>query len=142
MARLVQRAEFASDATMFDLKPVAFLPRTGELLRQFDRAWPEMNVEVIDMGGPAVETINCPVPLYTAGELDEFADLLVELEEAVASGDAAGVGRVALRSGAIHQRYRPHAEWERLTVRAMAGGALGVALAHSGTVAGVLWRSY
>ena len=77
-----------------------------------------------------------------SGELDEFADLLVELEEAVASGDAAGVGRVALRSGAIHQRYRPHAEWERLTVRAMAGGALGVALAHSGTVAGVLWRSY
>lgn len=142
VARLVQRAESASDATMFDLKPVAFLPRTGEVLRRIDGAWPEMNVEVIDMGGLCVETIDCPVPSYSADELDEFADLLVELEAAVASGDAAGVGRVALRSGAIHQRFRPHAEWERLTARAMAAGAFGVALAHSGTVAGVLWRSY
>lgn len=141
VARLVQRAELASDATMFDLKPVAFLPRTGELLLRFDGAWPEMNVEVIDMGGPMVETLDCPVPPYSAGELDEFAELLVELEAAVVTGDAAGVGRVALRSGAIHQRYRPHAEWDRLTGRAVAGGALGVALAHSGTVAGVLWRS-
>lgn len=93
------------------------------------------------MGGPMVETLDCPVPPYSASELDEFAELLVELEAAVVTGDAAGVGRVALRSGAIHQRYRPHAEWDRLTGRAVAGGALGVALAHSGTVAGVLWRS-
>lgn len=142
VARLVQQAELASDATMFDLKPVAFLPRTGELLRRFDGAWPEMNVEVIDMGGPVVETLDCPVPSYSASELDEFAGLLIELEAAVAAGDAVGLGRVALRSGAIHQRYRPHSQWDRLTMRAMAAGAFGVTLAHSGTVAGVLWRSF
>lgn len=141
VALLVQQAELASDATMFDLQPVVFLPRTGALLRRFDGAWPEMKVEVIDMGGPGVDTLDCPVPAYSADELDEFADLIEALERAVTSSDAAGVGRVALRSGAIHQRHRPHAEWEQLTARAMAAGALGVALAHSGTVAGVLWRS-
>jgi uncharacterized protein involved in propanediol utilization len=138
VARLVQRAEFASDATMFDTAPVAFLPRTGELLRRIGGAWPDMDVDVIDMGGPAIDTVDCPVPFYSADELDEFAALLAELETAVSNGDAMGVGRVALRSGTMHQRHRPHAEWEPLTERAMAAGAVGVARAHSGTVAAVL----
>lgn len=138
IAAVVQRAELASDATMFDLEPVAFLPRAGALLRRFEGTWPEMKVDVIDMGGPAVETLACPVPRYSEDELDEFADLLVELQAAVTTGSVAGVGRVALRSGAIHQRYRPHAEWESVTARALSAGAVGVALAHSGTVAAVL----
>jgi uncharacterized protein involved in propanediol utilization len=138
IAAVVQRAELASDATMFDLEPVAFLPRAGTLLRRFPGAWPEMKVDVIDMGGPAVETVGCPVPAYSAEELDEFADLLAELQAAVIGGDAVKVGRVALRSGAIHQRHRPHAEWETVTARALSAGAVGVALAHSGTVAAVL----
>jgi uncharacterized protein involved in propanediol utilization len=138
IAAVVQRAELASDATMFDLEPVAFLPRAGTLLQRFDGAWPEMKVDVIDMGGPAVDTLDCQVPPYSADELDEFADLLTELQAAVISGDTASVGRVALRSGAIHQRYRPHAEWETVTARALSAGAVGVALAHSGTVAAVL----
>jgi uncharacterized protein involved in propanediol utilization len=138
IAAVVQRAELASDATMFDLEPVAFLPRAGTLLRRFEGVWPEMHVEVIDMGGPPVETLDCAVPSYSAEELDEFADLLAELQAAVTSGDAVKVGRVALRSGAIHQRYRPHAEWDAVTTRALSAGAVGVALAHSGTVAAVL----
>jgi len=141
VARLVQRAESASDSTMFDLEPVVFLPRTGELLQRFEGALPEMKLEIIDMGGEMVDTVNCSVPAYSEEELDEFADLLVQLERAVTAVDPAGVGRVALRSGAIHQRYRRHAEWEPLTARVMAAGAFGVALAHSGTVAAVLWPS-
>ena len=138
VAAIVNRAEQASDATMFDLEPMAFLPRAGTVLRRFEGEWPAMDVKVIDMGGPPIDTLQCAVPDYTAEELDEFTVLLADLQSAVAEGDAAGLGRVALRSGTIHQRYRPHPEWDSVTARAMAAGALGVARAHSGTVAAVL----
>ncbi|MFN0102916.1 MAG: hypothetical protein ACKV2U_12600 [Bryobacteraceae bacterium] len=114
-AQLMQRAELASGATTFDLEPVTFLPTTGSLLRR--------------LGGLEVDRLACPVTAYSASELDEFAALLLVLEAAVADGDPGGVGRVARRSAAIHQRYRPDAEWKPLTARANAAGAFGVALA-------------
>lgn len=141
VARLVQRAELASDATMFDLEPMAFLPRTGEVLRRFRGSWPEMKVEIVDMGGPDVATLECPVPSYTTPELEEFAALLQALDEALMAGDAVRLGRVALRSGEIHQRHRPHAQWGPVVESAMGRGAYGVAVAHSGTVAAVLSRA-
>lgn len=140
IARLVHRAELASDSTMFDLRPVAFLPRMGELLRSLGMAWPPVSVDVIDMGGPDVATLDCGVSAYTERELDEFVTLLDDLERAIGIGDVRGIGRVALRSAEIQQRYRPHSCWDAVRVQAMAEGASGVAVAHSGTVAAVLGK--
>jgi uncharacterized protein involved in propanediol utilization len=97
-----------------------------------------MKLDIVDLGGPEVETLACPVPLYSAAELEEFAALLQALDDALMSGDAMRLGRVALRSGAIHQRHRPHEQWGPISEKAMGQGAYGVALAHSGTVAAVM----
>ena len=135
IARLAHLSETASDSTMFDCEPLAFLPRRGEVLRRFNFDWPAMHVTVVDLGGPAVDTINCPMPTYSEDERNEFASLLDELscEQTVER-----IGRIASRSAMIHQRHRPHPAFDQLHKTAMKGGAFGVALAHSGTVAAVL----
>lgn len=138
IARFAQAAEGASDSTMFDLEPMAFLPRCGKLLTRFEAPWPAMHVSVLDLGGPNVETLDCPPPAYTEDELSEFEWLLSELCAAFREEDVAKLGFVASRSAAIHQRHRPHRHWQTLFDKAMTAGAMGVALAHSGTVAAVL----
>ncbi len=135
IATLTRLAEAACDSTMFDCEPLAFLPRRGEVLRRFHFDWPAMHVTVVDLGGPAVDTINCPMPDYSEDELNEFAWLLDELSRGHA---AECIGRVATRSAAIHQRHRAHPAFDQLHKTAMKSGAFGVALAHSGTVAAVL----
>lgn len=138
IARMVQRAELASDSTMFDMRPVAFFSRVGEILRPLGKKWRAMKVDVVDMGGPDVCTLQCGVPPYSEAELDEFALMLDELAVAIGNGDVNGIGSVALRSAAIQQRYRSHASWEDVRDSALAQGAAGVAIAHSGTVAAVI----
>ncbi len=135
IARLARRAETASDSTMFDCEPLAFLPRRGEVLRRLNFDWPAMHVTVVDLGGPAVDTIECLMPAYSEEEIDEFAWLLDELS----SGQTAEtIGRVASRSAWIHQKHRWHPAFDQLHQTAVDRGAFGVALAHSGTVAAVL----
>jgi uncharacterized protein involved in propanediol utilization len=138
IARIVQQAETASDSTMFDLEPIAFLPRSGKVLHHFDAKWPAMNISVVDLGGPDVETLDSPIPNYTESELDEFYWLLQELGRALQQGDAEALGRVATRSAIIHQHHRPHPDFQNFLEKAKAAGAYGVALAHSGSIAAVL----
>ena len=135
IAGLARLAETASDSTMFDCEPLAFLPRRGEVLRRFHFDWPAMHVSVVDLGGPAVDTIDCPMPTYSEDELNEFAWLLDELSN---GHTAECIGWVASRSAAIHQRHRAHPAFDQLHKTAMKSGAFGVALAHSGTIAAVL----
>ncbi len=139
IAVIAARAELACDSTMFGLRPVAFLPLRGRCERYFDGAWPDgWSVEMVDLGGPGVDTCATPRPRYTAREIEEFEVLLRESGTAFARRDASALGAITTRSAAIHQRYRPHPAWARLRDRAMARGALGVAIAHSGTAAAIL----
>ena len=138
VARIVAAAEEACDGTMFGLQPVAFLPRRGLVLKVLGTAWPEMGVRMVDLGGAAVDTLGLERIAYKAAEMGEFGALLAELEVAVRAGDGRGVAAVATRSAEIHQRYRPHLGFRAFRERAMADGAWGVAVAHSGTVAAVL----
>ncbi|MBI2685250.1 MAG: hypothetical protein HYX27_02965 [Acidobacteria bacterium] len=141
IALLAQRAELASDSTMFNDEPVAFLPRRGEILRRFEGAWPAMHVECIDLGGPPVLTKDRPVPRYAPDELDEFVHLLDHLDQAFRDHDSVAVAKVATRSAIIHQRHHPHPEFNPLRDAALDAGAYGVAIAHSGTIAAVLSQS-
>ena len=138
VARVVVAAEAACDGTMFGVEPVAFLPRRGRVLQVLGAAWPTMGVRMVDLGGAAVDTLGLERISYTAGEMGEFGKLLQELEAAVQAGDGRGVAAVASRSAEIHQRYRPHVAFGEFQRGAMAAGAWGVAVAHSGTVAAVL----
>ena len=138
VARIVVEAEAACDGTMFGLEPVAFLPRRGRVLKALGTAWPAMGIRMVDLGGAAVDTLGLERIRYSAAEMGEFGALLQELEAAVRAGNGRGVAAVASRSAEIHQRYRPHAGFREFQRQAMAAGAWGVAVAHSGTVAAVL----
>ncbi len=138
VAQIVVEAEWACDGTMFGLEPVAFFPRRGQVLKELGTAWPAMGVRMVDLGGAAVDTLGLERIRYAAAEMEEFGALLEELEAAVGAGDGRRVAAVASRSAEIHQRYRPHPGFRRFQQDAMAAGAWGVAVAHSGTVAAVL----
>jgi uncharacterized protein involved in propanediol utilization len=138
IASLASVAEGPCDPTMFGCEPVAFLPLQGRVLRCFEGGWPvDLETEIVELGGPPVNTCEIPRPDYSAAELDEFQQLL---HAAFASRDACALGRVASRSAEIHQRHRPHPEWYGLRERAQAGHAVGLAIAHSGTAAAILKR--
>jgi uncharacterized protein involved in propanediol utilization len=135
VAQWATEAETAADATMFDLEPLAFRPRRGQVLRPLGLAYPPMRVIAADLGGPEVDTLTRSVPAYSGAEIVAFEDLLAVLEKSIQRNDALGVARVATESAAIQQRYYPHLRWTNFVMVARRVGALGVACAHSGTVA-------
>ena len=129
------QAEMAADATMFNLRPVAFRQRHGRVLRPLGQAYPPMRVITADLGGPSVDTITRPVPAYSDAEIVAFQDLLALLENSIEQGSALGVAQVATESAAIQQRYYPHPRWQEFVTAARGAGALGVGCAHSGSLA-------
>ena len=138
IAAILHEAEAASDSTMFGEEPVVFLPRRGRVLKRLRGLWPHTHVTVIDLGGDAVDTLETPLPNYTARDCLDFTRLLVKLEAAFAEGNLTEIADVATRSAWIHQEHHPHARWVPVYRQLMAAGALGVARAHSGTLAAAL----
>lgn len=69
----------------------------------------------------------------------EYAAAYGLLKRALLQGDAAGVAQAATRSAELHQRIRPRPEWPALRAAAAAAGALGLAVAHSGTASALLF---
>jgi uncharacterized protein involved in propanediol utilization len=76
---------------------------------------------------------------YSAWEREAFRVILGLLRRAVERQDAALLGRVATASTVITQRHRPKRSMPQLLRLAQSVGALGVQVAHSGTVAGFLF---
>lgn len=117
---------------------VAFHHRQVQL-----RAWlgtlPPLTIVGLDEGG-TVDTIafnGLPKP-FTARDKVEYRYLLDQLATAVATGDLVTVGRVATRSAVLNQKLR-HKRTLRKLIRACRRiGGLGVVVAHSGTVIGIL----
>ena len=69
-------------------------------------------------------------------------DALQRLAAAVASGDLAGIGREATESARRNQDRLPHLAFDAALSTAVAIAALGVCVAHSGTLAAVLCRDH
>lgn len=60
-------------------------------------------------------------------------------QAAIAAGDPAGLAQAATVSARAHQAILPHPLWEQVRRLARVCGALGVNVAHSGTVIGLLF---
>ncbi|MER8232999.1 GHMP kinase [Streptomyces sp. NPDC094049] len=139
VARLAVRAERASDPLMLDGRPVLFAQREGRVLEVLGRALPPLLVVGCALGGGApVDTLALPVREATEADVREYERLRGLLRRAVATGDAPLLGEVATASARRGQEALGHAEFGTLTALARRLGALGVQIAHSGAVAGVL----
>ncbi|MGW5847925.1 GHMP family kinase ATP-binding protein [Streptomyces sp. NPDC055254] len=140
VARLAVRAELACDPLMLDARPVLFAQREGRVLEVLGARLPPLVVVGCALGGGApVDTLSLPVPAYGDRDVRAYERLRALLRRAVATGDAALLGAVATASARRGQQVLRHPEFDVLTAIARRAGAVGVQIAHSGAVAGLLF---
>jgi uncharacterized protein involved in propanediol utilization len=138
VARLVVDAEEASDNFMFR-RAVLFAHREGEVLEDLGPRLPRMEVLGIDTDEEGVVfTLDFPPAVYTWRQIQGFHTLVAALRRAIACRDVFLLGRVATASAVINQQFLPKPMFEEIRRLAECASALGVAVAHSGTVMSVL----
>lgn len=137
VARIAVAAEAASDPLMFDDRPRLFAHRDGDVLEELGAALPPMRVLgcLLQRGRPVDTPLTRP-PHPSQEDVRSYALLLDRMRRAVEAGDPELLGRVATASSL---RARPGADMELLCAVAAATGAVGVQIAHSGNVAGLLF---
>jgi uncharacterized protein involved in propanediol utilization len=117
---------------------VAFYHRRVELCRQLGPL-PPLTIVGVDDGGQ-VDTVdfNASRLAITPGERREYAGLLDRLTIALPAGDIAEVGAVATRSALMNQARCPKRHLDGMLDISGQIDALGVVVAHSGTMTGLL----
>lgn len=103
---------------------------------------PPLGIVGVDPGGTvATASFNCRADLAAANRRKEPAvrEALAMATTAVAAGDPVGLAAAATLSARAHQGILPNPLWEPATDLGPACGALGISVAHSGTVVGFLF---
>ncbi|QWF84503.1 GHMP family kinase ATP-binding protein [Amycolatopsis sp. CA-230715] len=140
-AVLAVRAEQASDSLMFDRRAVLFAHLDGGVIEDFGAELPPIGVLGFGTSpdGLGVDTAALPPARYSSWEIEEFRVLRTMFRRAVVSEDVELLGRVASASAGINQRHLPVRAFDRLQALAECGGAIGLQVAHSGDIAGLLF---
>lgn len=140
VARLAVLAELAADSTMIDDRVVLFAHREGVVLETLGHRLPPMIVVGCHArSGAIVDTLGLTPAEYDDRELGAFSALRGALRRAIATEDVALLGRVATASARINQRFLPNPQFEPLLELCLRNDGAGVQVAHSGTVAGLLF---
>ncbi|KOX16155.1 GHMP kinase [Nocardiopsis sp. NRRL B-16309] len=139
VARTAVAAEGASDPVMLGERPVLFAQREGRVLEELGAALPELAVVGCLTGhGRPVDTMGLPGTVRSR-DAAVYERLRAALRAAVADGDPAEVGRVSTESAILNQRVLPKEELGKIRGVARHCAAVGIQVAHSGNVAGVLF---
>jgi uncharacterized protein involved in propanediol utilization len=126
-----------TDGVMYD-GMVAFAHREVKLRNALGSP-PPLTIVGVDEGG-TVDTIafNAIPKPFGIDEMYEYEHILATVTRAMTTGDAETLGAMATRSAQLNQQLRPKRLLDPLERLAKDCGALGVAVAHSGTTLGVL----
>lgn len=140
VGRLAVLAECAADSIMIDDRVVLFAHRDGVVLETLGHRLPPLLVVGCDtQPGVRVDTLGLPPAEYDDREIATFGVLRSALRRAVVTGDAALLGRVTTASARINQRFLPKPGLEELLSLGLRHGGCGIQVAHSGTVAGLVF---
>ncbi len=140
IARLAVAAEQASDPLMLDSRPLLFAQRQGRVLEVLgDTLPPTVVVGCTTGGAKPVETVDVPADVYCDEDVRGFAMLRAALRQAITTGDVELLGQVSTESARRHQRVLGKDELDTLIDIAALAGGVGVQVAHSGNVAGLLF---
>ncbi|GLZ41095.1 GHMP kinase [Actinokineospora sp. NBRC 105648] len=140
VARLAALAEGACDSIMVADRVVLFAQREGAVVETLAPRLPPMVVVGCDTDpGVSVDTLAHEQPRYGSTELATFGVLRSALRRSLTTGDVGLLGRAASASARINQRFLPKQPLDFLLALAEEEGACGVQVAHSGTVAGVIF---
>ncbi|HEY6251498.1 MAG TPA: hypothetical protein VI685_16185 [Candidatus Angelobacter sp.] len=138
LARVVVDAEIASDNFMFK-DAVLFAHREGVVIERFGMAMPKLEVLGFDAEvNGAVYTLDFPPAVYTWRQVQCFHTLVAGLRRGIREGDIALIARVATASAIINQEFLPKPMFSEIRAIARTTNALGIAVAHSGTVVCIL----
>jgi uncharacterized protein involved in propanediol utilization len=142
IARLAVEAEIASDALMFEEAALVFAQREGIVVERFGQPLPPMEILGIrdPANGPGVNTLAGAPRRYDRRDMARFEALLERLRDGIARGDAETVGSVATLSAHLNQRFVKKPHLGDLESIGRQHGAIGIQIAHSGTVMGLLFR--
>jgi uncharacterized protein involved in propanediol utilization len=140
VGRLAVLAECASDSIMIDDRVVLFAHRVGVVLETFGPRLPPIVVVGCDaQPGVRVDTLELIPARYDERELAAFVVMRAGLRRAVGLADPDLLGRVATASARLNQRFLPKPVLEDLIALNRRLGGCGVQIAHSGTVAGLIF---
>jgi uncharacterized protein involved in propanediol utilization len=139
VAELVVAAETASDNLMFS-RAVLFAHREGVVLEDLGPRLPRLEVLGIDtdMGGK-VYTLDFEPATYARRQIDRFEALVAGVRRAISDRDLGLLGRMATSSAVINEQSLPKPMFSELHRLAQCVNALGIAVAHSGTVLSFLF---
>lgn len=138
IARIVVNAELASDNFMFD-RAVLFAHREGVVIEDYFKAFPQFEVLGVDTASDDyVHTLDYPPATYSWRQRQTFHTLTSALRRGILTNDLQLLGRVATASASINQTFLPKPRFEEIRDIADNSCALGVAVAHSGTVMSIL----
>lgn len=138
VARLAVAAETASDSIMFGDRALLFAQRDALVIEDFGAHFPAFEVLGFSTG-TGVDTLGFTPAQYDDIDIGRFEELRGLLREGLRTGDTAKVGYVATASSRINQRFLPKPELDALLKLVGTSGAVGLQVAHSGSVVGVLF---
>ncbi|MER9475354.1 hypothetical protein [Mesorhizobium sp. M0520] len=126
-----------SDGVMYP-GVVAYQQRECSLL-SFLGQMPPLAIVGIDEGG-TVETVDYDQRRgeISASHRAKYHELLDRARTAIPQGDTATIGRIATASALLHQERAPKEHLNSMLNASEATDALGVIVAHSGTMSGIL----
>lgn len=141
LAKLAVMAETASDSIMFENDAILFAQREGKIIENFHNCFPYLvclgfNTDPTEAG---VETLNFKPAEYDWREIEAFKVLRGLLRHAIHTQNPKLIGQVASASARMNQRYLPKPAFAELEELVNTVAALGLAVAHSGTAACLLF---
>lgn len=133
-ARVLASIE-GTDPIMFS-DAVLFETRTGEVLENFGKL-PHMKIIGFNTDPEGMTTGNAGRPIEN---IEAFEKLRSQLRSAIDENSARGVAEIATESAEYIQKVRPKKHWRTIRLLAEKHGALGIQVAHSGTVTGLIFE--
>lgn len=140
IASLAVKAEEASDSIMFQEQVVLFAQRDGIVLRYFNGPLPPMHIIGFDTArNEEVDTLKMKLPKYSEQDITTFKMIIKLLARGIKEQDPLLIGRAATASAIINQKYLPKKFFDHILKISEKHSACGVQVAHSGTVAGIIF---
>lgn len=138
VACIAVEVEIATDPLMFD-RMMLFGQREGRVIEDLHRPMIPVDVLGFSFADEELDTLAFPPARYTVREIECFRAMRGLLRRAVAYGDIAPLGRIATASAQINQRFHMVPHFSRLLEIVEESSALGIQVAHTGTIAGLLF---
>jgi len=92
-----------------------------------------------DPTGVGIDTLDSPPARYDWWEIEAFRPLIGLLRQAIQKQSLPLIGKIASASARMHQRHLPKPYFDKIERLCEEVGALGVQIAHSGTIVGILF---